>query len=275
MGAGSGNKKKIFVTGARGYLGGRLIKHLLSRGHDVVGTSRSTTAKPLLWPAAVPLFGFDPFNPSNDALDELKDSWAIVHLSAANEILSSAEPERAMIDTALGTNRLLQFAMSLGVERFVFLSTVHVYGSPLAGELCETGRVSPQHPYAISHMAAEHFVTAAQLAGRIEGIVVRLSNGIGAPAWPGVDRWTLLGNDLAQQAVLKDSLTVGAPGQWRDFIPLSDVCKGLEVLLQAPRDTLLDGVFNLASGRASQVIEVARLVQRVAMDELGRRPSLS
>ena len=48
---------------------------------------------------------------------------------------------------------------------------------------------------------AEDFVLAARDRGLIGGFVLRLSNGIGAPAHPGVDRWTLVVNDLGRQVL--------------------------------------------------------------------------
>ncbi len=47
---------------------------------------------------------------------------------------------------------------------------------------------------------AEDYVLAAHGNGLLGGIVLRLSNALGAPADPGVNAWTLIANDLCRQA---------------------------------------------------------------------------
>ncbi|AWN34426.1 NAD-dependent epimerase/dehydratase family protein [Methylobacterium radiodurans] len=260
----------VLVTGARGYLGGRLVQYLAGRGRAVHGTSRSDRPAPDGWPAGVPLTKLDPLGDPAAAIAALSGVGTVIHLAAANEGRSASEPDAALAETGAGTRRLVEAAVAAGVERFVFLSTIHVYGTPLRGLLSETDRVRPVHPYAITHQVGEAFTLAASDAGRIEGVVIRLSNAIGAPAWIDVDRWTLLANDLARQAVRTGEVVLRTPGQWRDFIALSDVCQAVERIIDAPSQALRDGIVNLASGRTSRVDDIAVRVARAAEKELGR-----
>jgi UDP-glucose 4-epimerase len=260
----------ILVTGARGYLGGRLIRHLADRGRAVRGTSRTDNPPPVGWPAAVPLTKLDPLGDPGAAAAALAGIGTVIHLAAANEGRSASEPDAALAETGAGTRRLIEAAVAAGVGRFVFLSTIHVYGTPLRGLLSETDALRPIHPYAITHQVGEAFTLAARDAGRIEAAVVRLSNAIGAPAWIDVDRWTLLGNDLARQAVATGEIVVRTPGQWRDFITLRDVCAGLERIADAPVELLRDGVVNLGTGTTYRVDDMAERLARVAEREIGR-----
>ncbi|WP_082171879.1 NAD-dependent epimerase/dehydratase family protein [Methylobacterium indicum] len=266
--------RRILITGARGYLGGRLVRHLVSTGHTVVGTSRAATSTPAAWPAEARLLQLDPLGEAADAREILREVDCVIHLAAANEWRSIADPDAALIETGSGTRRMLEAAIAANVRRFVFLSTVHVYGAPLDGVLSEDRLPQPSHPYAITHLAAEAFVSAADVAGRIEGVNVRLSNGIGAPAWMNVDRWTLVGNDLARQAVETGEIVVRSPDQWRDFIPLADVCTGLEMLSVTAPHTRAQTVFNLAAGVAMQVGTIAQRTASLAREVTGRPVSV-
>ncbi len=260
----------ILVTGARGYLGGRLVRYLADRGRAVRGTSRSDKPPPPGWPATVPLTKLDPLADPGAAAAALAGIGTVIHLAAANEGRSASEPDAALAETGSGTRRLVEAAVAAGVPRFIFLSTIHVYGAPLRGFLSETEPVRPIHPYAITHQVGEAFTLAARDAGRIEAAVVRLSNAIGAPAWIGVDRWTLVGNDLARQAVETGEIVVRTPGQWRDFIALPDVCAGLERIADAPAERLQDGIVNLGSGTTCRVDDIAARLACVAERALGR-----
>jgi UDP-glucose 4-epimerase len=192
----------------------------------------------------------------------------IVHLAAANELRSSQDPEAAMLETCGGTRRLLELAISRSVDRFLFMSTVHVYGSPLKGHYDETTPTRAAHPYSVTHKAAEDYVLAARDAGKIDAACIRLSNAIGAPAWTDVDRWTLVGNDLARQAVNTSKMLLRTPGQWRDFMSMQDVCLGIELLLGEIYPE--DGLLNLGGDYPARIIEIAEMMKEAARMSLGK-----
>ena len=59
----------------------------------------------------------------------------------------------------------------------------------------------PSHPYATTHRAGEDVLAYFCRYHGFAGVALRLSNAFGAPMDLGVDRWTLLVNDLCRQAV--------------------------------------------------------------------------
>jgi len=136
-----------------------------------------------------------------------------------------------------------------------------VDGSPLQGSIDETTLPRPTHPYAITHKVAEDSVLAAHDRKQIEGVVIRLSNGFGAPVTPDVDRWTLLVNDLCRQAVTTGELRLNSSGaQLRDFVTLSDVAGAVNHVLQLHTDQLADGLFNLGGGGVMSILEMTERV---------------
>lgn len=267
--------RRVLVTGGLGYLGGRVARELAGEaGDEVVLTTRDPSAAPRL---PFPIAGVVALDlaapPPPGVFEGVTD---VVHLAAANEITSGDDPERALDVTTTGTLRALTAARAAGVRRFIYLSTAHVYGAPLAGRITETSLPRPGHPYAITHRAAEDFVLAARDRGQIEGVVVRLSNGFGWPVWAGVDRWTLVVNDLCRQAVTQRALTLRSSGaQVRDFIGLGDAARAIRHLLELPHDALGDGVFNLGGRRTASIASMARRVQARAAEVLGFSPPLS
>ncbi len=258
--------QKILVTGARGYLGGRLVKYLVSRGKSVVGSTRAWgISNPHEWPDCVPLVTINPTDSPLVTRTLLEGIDCIYHLSAANAARSSRDPDAALFETATGTRRLIGAAILAGVKRFIFISPIQVYGNPLFGEITESTIPKPTNPYAITHLAGEHFALAA--SNRIDVTVVRLSNGTGTPAWLDGDHWMLAGNDFARQAVETGEIVVNAPGQWRDFIALSDVCRALCTLSEKTGISVL----NLSSGKASRLGDLAALTASVASLLLGKQ----
>lgn len=238
--------RRVLVTGGAGYLGGRLVEHLHRRGAEEIRVGSRKT-------------GFDLF--SAESLDRhCAGMSAVVHLAAPNEMASLAHPDEAVRVTVLGTLNLLAATRKAGISRFVFVSTAHVYGAPLAGLITERTVPRPVHPYAIAHRSAEDFVLAWNDERKVEGVVARLSNALGPPVIPDVDRWTLVTNDLCRQAVLQKRMVLKSAGlQWRDFIAMCDVCRAVAHLLALP--TVGDGLFNLGGG---ECLQIRTLAERIA-----------
>lgn len=266
---------KVLITGGSGYIGGRLVQALVEepRFHLRLGTRQPLAHRPT-WPEAVEIVPLDLLS-QDDLNSACRGVRYVIHLAALNEIDSLANPEAALSVNGLGSLKLLEAAKQAGVERFIYFSTAHVYGTPLAGVITEQSLPRPNHPYAITHRVAEDFVLAAHDQKAIQGIVLRLSNGFGAPASVSANRWTLIANDLCRQAVTTGKLVLKSSGlQWRDFITLSDVVRSVQHLLNLPAAACQDGLFNLGGECALRIINLAQHIARRASSFLGFTPPI-
>jgi len=264
----------ILVTGGLGYLGGRIAVAIVGQtGCQVRLASRKPGPAPPWLPQAQTV-AMDVLEPTSLAA-ALEGVQTVVHLAAMNENECVVNPEQALRVNTLGTLHLLQAAIRAGVERFIYFSTAHVYGAPLVGQITEQTLPRPVHPYAITHRAAEDYVLAAHDQRHITGLVVRLSNGFGAPTHANVDRWTLLANDLCRQAAQTRKLALRSSGlQQRDFITLHDVGRAVCHLLVLPRIACGDGLFNLGGGASMTVWAIAQRIAARCKATLGFAPAI-
>ena len=266
-------KGRLLITGGFGYLGGRIGIGLADRGCRVVLGSRRHIPPPLWLPGAETV-AMDVMDPDS-LLEATREVQVVVHLAALNEIQCAQNPLAAIQVNTLGSFHMLDAAIRNGVEQFIYFSTAHVYRAPLVGRIDEDSITRPTHPYAITHRAAEDYVVAAHDKGEISALVVRLSNGFGAPTHPGVDRWSLLVNDLCRQAVETRQLALKSSGlQHRDFVPLADVVEATGFLVEHPVSQSNDCIFNLGSGQSLSVLEMARRIADRCEICLGFRPEL-
>jgi UDP-glucose 4-epimerase len=272
---GSNGVQRILITGGLGYLGGRVAQHLVRGGRWQVIVSTRSAAGGLDWLPEATIAQTD--WQSDDSLrNACRSVAAIIHLAGMNAADCASDPVAALAFNAVGTARLLRAAVAAGVRRFIYVSTAHVYASPLRGVITEGSLPTNLHPYATSHKAAEDCVRLLHKRRTLEGIVVRLSNSFGAPANPAANCWMLLVNDLCRQAVERGELVLNSSGlQRRDFITLTDVCRAAEHLLQADAGSLEDGLFNLGGAWAPTVLEMAECVARCAERVCGDRPQIS
>ncbi|HEV7723148.1 MAG TPA: NAD(P)-dependent oxidoreductase [Iamia sp.] len=248
----------IVVTGAGGYVGGRLVDHL---GSSAVPMLR--TPKPWLPDAAVVDLLHDDLAPRFEGAD------AVVHLAGASEVrFGGDEAEAAHAETVETTDRVGRAARAAGVPRLVFLSTFHVYGGLTDdGVVHERVEPHPQHLYARSRLEGER---RAAGFGPDHHVTLRLTNSIGPPVHPAVDRWTLVANDLCAQAAAGGPVVLRSSGHaGRDFVDLGEVCR---VIGEAATGSIPTGTYNLGSGMTTRVLDLAHLVADAAEEVLGARP---
>lgn len=255
---------RVLVTGASGYIGGRLADEFHRRGASV----RAAVLSECDWLSAYEQSAADL---TRDDLGPMcSDVDAVVHLAGPNEVKATEHPDEALVATVVGTRRIAEAAAAAGVQRFCYLSTVHVYGAALTpGALIdESVAPQPRHVYGIARLASEHLAKS-----QTDAIVVRLTNSIGAPAHPDVDRWSLVANDLSRQVVTTGTLRLKSDGsQWRDFVPLTDVCR---ILADISYEGIEPGTYNLGSGRSPVTIrQIAEMVQELSADLLGTKPEI-
>lgn len=264
---------RVLITGGFGFVGGRVAQHMQVAGHQVLLGSRTPRKTPNWLPDA----------------EIVKTDWsdcraleqacigvdAVVHAAGMNARDCAEDPIAALEINGLSTARLVGAASKVGVKRFIYLSTAHVYASPLLGIISEDTCPRNLHPYATSHLAGENAVLAFRQRRQIESVVLRLSNAYGAPVHEKVNCWMLLVNDLCRQAVETGKLVLNSGGsQQRDFICMTEVCRVVEYLSLDDHFDLFPNVLNVGSGVSQTVLDIAHLIQRRCQWVLGIEPEL-
>jgi UDP-glucose 4-epimerase len=245
---------RVLVTGGSGYIGGRLVRALLSDATFSV-TIAGRLARPS--PSGVQLRAVDWSSPASlDAVCRAQDM--VVHLAAMNEQDCERDPVLALQSNGLATLTLLRAAQSAGVRRFVYLSTSKVFGANPTGMIDESTVPRPENHYAITHRLAEDYVLSAHDNGQLQGIVLRLSNSLGAPADPGVNAWMLIANDFCCQAATTKRIALKSSGlAWRNFIAMADTVSAVRHALKMSPDSLSDGLFHLGGPETLRIWDLA------------------
>ena len=254
---------KILVTGANGFIGSYLCNYLLENGHDVIGISRKyyPDIKKKLHKAQ--LIEADVLN---DEFSKLEiDADAIIHLASANDILSKNTLKGIEL-SSIGTINTLRLAHNNGIEKFIFYSTLQVYGSELEGIYNEETQLKPENDYAMNHLFGEMYAEMFSRKTKIKIVVVRPSNIYGSFLSNEIDRWTLVPGCFCKEAIEKGTITLMSSGmQKRNFI-------SLEQLSYASLKTLENShkkfdILNLVSNDYRTISEAAFLVSKVLKEK--------
>lgn len=264
---------RILITGGFGFVGGRVAVHLVQAGHTVVLGSRKLRSPPrwLPYSEVVQVNWIDSF-----ALENIcRGVDIVIHAAGMNAQDCAANPDEALFFNGVSTSRLVSAACKSNVQKFIFLSTAHVYCSPLEGIINEDTCPTNLHPYATSHLAGEQSVLWANECGLISGIVLRLSNIYGAPVHKDVNCWMLLVNDLCRQVVQSRKLILRSSGkQLRDFISITEVCRVLELLVLVNNGDRHIGIFNLGSSMAHSILSFSKIIQKRCLHIFSYEPVL-
>ena len=120
---------RVFVTGATGFIGGRLVHRLRERGDDVVALVRSPDKALGLERAGVELVQGDLTD--TDAISRgLRGAEAAIHGAAIYKVGIPTSEHEQMYDTNVrGTERVLDAAIEAGVPKILYVSTVNVFGN--------------------------------------------------------------------------------------------------------------------------------------------------
>ena len=148
---------KVLVTGATGFLGGSLTRRLHSMGWDVTALGRNPKKLNQLEDDGIRVLQID-----------LKDKTALANACKNQEIVfhCAALPspwgnfELFYQANVIGTRNVIAAAIENNVERFVFFSTVAVYGESNK-MLDESVFPKPATAYGSSKLDAERLVLAA------------------------------------------------------------------------------------------------------------------
>jgi UDP-glucose 4-epimerase len=265
----------VLLTGGFGNLGGRIAAALHESGNWNIRLASRTMRQAPLWAPNAKVVQIDLIN--NLGIEEAcKNTSLIIHLAALNDREAVANPDMAEAVSGKGTQLLSEAAARANTKHFVFMSTAHVYGSPLVGKFSETSDTKCTHPYATSHLSGENAVAQFHQRGDFLGIRLRCANGYGFPQDKSANVWHALVNDLCKQAVELGSINLQTSGiQQRNFIPISDICTSIPHLVQLDQASLGDGLFNLGIEKSASVFEMATYIAHRSQALLGIDPPIS
>jgi nucleoside-diphosphate-sugar epimerase len=250
---------RLLITGATGFIGSRLALHARRAGIDVLATGRADIAVEHerlaeLRAADVPV-EIGTLHDVGLVRRLVRDRTVVVHLAAAQHESHMPATYFRSVNVDL-VQQLLQECRAAAIRRFVYGSTIGVYGDAGELQLDERSDVRPENPYQATKLAAEALVRAC--AYDFDTSIVRIAETYG----PG--DWRLL---KLFRAIERGQFFMIGPGtNRRQCIHVNDLVRGL--MLAAEHRSAVGETFIMA-GR--EVMTTNEMVERIAT-ALNRKP---
>jgi UDP-glucose 4-epimerase len=257
---------KFLITGGAGFLGAALANRLARYGHLVRVLDDLTSGDPNRLARSV-LFTRGDVADVPKLWTLLQDVDCVYHLAARVSVPESILYPREYNSVNVGgTVAVMEAIRDAGVKRVVLASSGAVYGTQTQQPVHEDLPPHPDSPYAVSKLAAEHYVRTIGALWNIETVCLRIFNAYG-PGQPLPASHPPVVPQYLKQALRGGSLVVFGDGsQTRDFVYVDDVIDALEAAAIA--HAVDREVINIGSGTETPLEELIDLIGRVAHSPL-------
>lgn len=245
----------ILIPGGASYIGAWLVPHLLADGHKV--TVYDTL-----------MFGDGWLPKENGSLVIVKadvrdqKAWkgvctgqdAVIYLaSISREALCQAKPKVAQAVNVDCFGPDVRIAKEAGVKRFIYASSVAVYGSS-EKDAKESDALKPTTIYGKGKAACESILWEYQ-SPDFSCTVTRSASVCGFSPRQRLD---LTLNRMVHDGVRRGMITVEGGAQVRSHVHIKDICDFYKLLLRAPEARIAGTAFNVV--RENQSVHVSALM---------------
>jgi len=250
---------KILIAGGAGYIGSKLIPHLIERGYGV---------------DVADLFWFGDHLPEEVGKlkkgilelteSELKGYEQVIFLAGlSNDPMAEYSPGLNFIHNAAAPAYFGYIAKRAGIKRYIYASSCSVYGYTENELYDETSPAVSNYPYGISKLQGEQAVMQMRDP---EFSVICLRQGTVSGYSPRM-RLDLIVNTMFKSAMMDGVITVNNPAIWRPVLSIRDAVTAYIRAIEAY--PTISGIFNVASGNYT-VGEVADLVCASIKEHMGK-----
>ncbi len=245
---------RILITGAHGFIGKHLARHLAAQGHDVSGLGHGIwpESEALRWGVSEWING-DIHAGNLRSLQHQNAPDIVFHLAGGSTVGAAiANPREDFFRTVASTVELLEWMrLDAPSTRLVAVSSAAVYGSGHSGPISEDAALLPFSPYGhhkrMMEMQCESYRDTYGLSTR----VARLFSVYGPEL-----KKQLIWDLCTRLSAGESPLALGGSGsELRDWTYVQDVVRALEVL--ALQDDGHCSTTNIGTGTGTSVRDIA------------------
>jgi len=262
-------KKKIFITGAGGFIGSHLTEALLRKGAHITALIHYNSRDNHGW--------LEELSSKDHAglrviLGDVRDGDAIrklvighdmiFHLAALIGIPYSYMAPAAYVETNIkGTLNILQAGLEARVEKIVHTSTSEVYGTALYTPIDEGHPLQGQSPYSASKIGADKLVESYCRSFSLPAVTVRPFNTYG----PRQSARAVIPT-IISQVLQGPEVRLGSLDPVRDMTFIDDTVAGF--IAAAETNNLSGETINLGTGRGVTIQELVEAIASIVKREI-------
>ncbi len=264
------SNKRVFVTGADGFIGSHLTEELVRRGYDIRALVYYNSFNSWGWldessteiKKEIDVFAGDIRDP-HGVKEAMRGCDAVLNLAALIAIPYSYHSPDTYIDTNVkGALNVAQAARELGLQKVVQTSTSEVYGTAQFVPITEEHPLQGQSPYSASKIGADQIAMSFYHSFGVPVSILRPFNTYG----PRQSARAVIPTIITQIANGTKRVRLGALSPTRDFNYVSDTVRGFIAALES--DAAVGEVINIGSNYEISIGDTAQLIAEVMGAEI-------
>jgi UDP-glucose 4-epimerase len=242
---------RILITGGAGFIGSKLARRIIADGGQVVIVDNLSTGVRDNIPAEAEFIEADVGRPETIGRLPLTPFDAVCHLAAQSSgAVSMEQPFYDFQTNATSTLLLTRWCLKNGTRRFVYASSMAVYGNPATLPVGELDSLNPISYYGVSKLASERLMAVAAAQG-LRCTALRMFNVYGPGQNMANLRQGMASIYLAYLLRGEEVPVTGSLERFRDFVFIDDVIDAWMRVLSL--ESTPAPVYNIASGEATRV----------------------
>ncbi len=253
--------KKIFITGAAGFIGSHLSEKLydyfnksqLILFDKVTYAANKKYIKNLLNKKNVKFVKNDLLNLKVLEIN-LKNVDLAINVAAESHVDNSFGNSLIFTQTnTLGTHHFLEACRKQKVKRIIHVSTDEVYGENLNKPFKENQFLNPTNPYSASKAGADMMVNAYKKSYKLNINTVRANNIYGTRQYPE----KLISKTIYNLINNKKMTIHGQGNNFRFYLSVQDFCDGVIKIIVKGK---FQEIYNISSDKKYKVIDVVKTI---------------
>ena len=251
--------KTYLVTGAAGFIGAAVAKRLVEDGNSVVTIDNLSTGYSTNIPNNVIFIKGDCSDTT--IIDKLKEYRfdTVFHIAGQSSGESSFDdPLYDLKSNVLSTLLLLDYSKKHGCKKFIYGSTMSVYGIQPDVAVVEESVTNPISFYAVGKLASENYLKIYSSLG-MTTVALRLFNAYGPGQNLGNLKQGMVSIFLAQAMEANHISVRGNADRYRDFVYIDDIVEAF-ILSNAKYSSGCHSL-NVATGKRTTVKELIEKIK--------------
>ena len=251
--------KYTLITGASGFIGANLIKLFLSKKIKILVKNNKFHHE------KAKTINIDISN-KNINFNFLKDVETIIHLASISEKNSKKNKKKVKQANYNFIKDLFEQSKKYNVRRIIKISTAKVYGLNLDKRVTEKSKLKPFNDYVYYHAKSDEFLYKNIDKGKLDILILRISNGFGAPKTTKKDCWDLIVNNFCYNAFKNKKITIKSKFNYKkNFIDMTKIIKTIKLFNDYPKK--ISGIYNIGSEKSFSLRKMAFLVKKMIKSE--------
>jgi NAD dependent epimerase/dehydratase len=255
------NKKSVLVTGAGGFIGSHLTKHLLNLGANIKTFVRYNSRND--W-GLLELLPKEKLDEIEVIMGDLKDADAVRHAVEEVDIIfhlgsliaipySYIHPRETIETNVLGALNVLTAAKENDIEKIVHTSTSEVYGTAQYVPIDEKHPLQGQSPYSASKIGADKIAESFYRSFDLPVAIIRPFNTYG----PRQSARAVIPT-IITQVLTKEKIFLGSLHPTRDYTYVGDVVEAFAKVAESPKS--VGEVINIGSNFEISIGDLANKI---------------